>query len=91
MTPPGNCAGLEAAPSWDTASSVASLVTILCRVGMVSLYLITIVTVTCRGVLIMESFTDITLSHCSQCSVIDICATFGKVVYLCHGRILHGF
>ena len=66
MTPPGNCAGLEAAPSWDTASSVASLVTILCRVGMVSLYLITIVTVTCRGVLIMESFTDTSQTSSSR-------------------------
>ena len=67
MTPPGNCAGLEAAPSWDTASSAASsLVTILCRVGMVSLYLITIVTVTCRGVLIMESFTDTSQTSSSR-------------------------
>ena len=70
MAPPGNCAGLEAATSWDTASSVASsvasLVTILCRVGMVSLYLITIVTVTCRGVLIMESFTDTSQTSSSR-------------------------
>ena len=66
MAPPGNCAGLEAAPSWDTASSVASSVTILCRVGMVSLYLITIVTDTCRGVLIMESFTDTSQTSSSR-------------------------
>ena len=66
MAPPGNCAGLEAAPSWDTASSVASSVTILCRVGMVSLYLITIVTVTCRMFRIMESFTDTSQTSSSR-------------------------
>ena len=66
MTPPGNCAGLEAAPSWDTASSMASLVTILVRVVMVSLYLITIVTVTCRVFLITESFTNASRTSSSR-------------------------
>ena len=66
MTPPGNCAGLEAAPSWDTASSVASLVTILVRVVMVSLYLITIVTISCRVFLITESFTNASRTSSSR-------------------------